>query len=92
VIKRLLAAAAIATLSLSSAACTKEGDCEKTVDHIMKLIERDLPAGQRGGDPAKERAELIEQCKSDDNALTKRQEECVLKAQNLPELNRCDRR
>ena len=91
-IKRLLAAAAIAMLSLSSAACTKEGDCEKTVDHIMGLIQKDLPEGQRGGDAAKERAELIEQCKSDDNALTKQQEKCVLAAKTLPELNQCDRR
>ena len=89
-IRRLLAAFAIATICLSGAACTKSGDCEKAVDHIMQLIQRDLPEGQKI-DATQERADLIKKCKERDG-LTKQQEECILAAKDLPSLNSCDRR
>jgi len=90
VIRSLLAAFAVALFTVSGAACTKSGDCEKAVDHIMELIQRDLPKDQQV-DVATERADLVKKCKERDG-LTKQQEECILAAKDLPSLNSCDRR
>jgi len=91
VIRTVLTTAAIAMLALGALGCTEQGDCEKTVDHIMELIQRDVTDG-KPIDVAKEREQLIAECKADDSPLTKKQEECVLAVTSLPELSRCDRR
>ncbi len=70
-------------------ACAGDGNCEKAVDHIVRLIEKDL-AGREGDAEKADRGTLIEQCKKD--GLTKKQEDCVLRAKSLADLNTCDRR
>ncbi len=73
----------------SLTACAGEGNCEKAVDHIVQLIEKDL-AGREGDAEEADRGALIEQCTKD--GLTEKQEACVLRAKSLAELNKCDRR
>ncbi|RMH43842.1 MAG: hypothetical protein D6689_04100 [Deltaproteobacteria bacterium] len=76
-------------VAAACAACNKPGDCEKAVDHIIELVERD--AASKATDKEKPpRDQLIASCKKD--GLSKAQEQCVLRATSLAELNRCDRR
>ena len=88
-IKSLFAALALSVLCLSTTACSDKGSCEKTVDHILVLIQQELGESAKI-DPAKERAELIEKCKKDEG-VTKQQEACVLAAKTLRDLSSCDR-
>ena len=88
-LKSLLIACLLAPLCLSGAACTQKGDCEKTVDHILELIQAEL-GGDAKIDVAKERAELLAKCKEDDG-VTMQQQQCVLAAKKLRDLAACDR-
>ena len=88
-IKTISAFFAVLLASASLTACAGEGNCEKAVDHIVQLIEKDL-AGREGKPEKANREKLIEDCKTD--GLTKKQEGCVLRAKSLPDLNKCDRR
>ncbi len=87
--KTLSAFFAVLLVSASLGACAGEGNCEKAVGHIVQLVEQDL-AGREGDAEKADRGALIEQCKKD--GLTKKQEDCVLRAKSLADLNKCDRR
>ena len=88
-IKTLSTFFAVLLACAALSACGGDGNCEKAVDHIVQLIEKDL-AGREGAAEKADRATLIEQCKKD--GLTQKQEDCVLNAKSLPDLNKCDRR
>lgn len=86
-LKRFVAPVFVAFLGLGVAACGSKGDCEKAVDHMIKLTEQELPEDKRA-QAAGDRTKLIEQCKKD--GLSKKQEECILGASELAKLSGCD--
>jgi hypothetical protein len=81
----LLAAALLAIVS----ACGPHADCEKVVDHSLKiLVEAKAPSVQ--GNPDKAREQMLAQCTTQEPPL--KMEKCVMLAKTAEELELCQLR
>lgn len=77
----------LGVLSLGAAGCNKEGDCEKVVDHVIALMQKEIPDEMKD-QAAAERAKLLDSCR--EQKPTKAQEECALRATTLSGVLECD--
>ena len=100
--KTVVALAIAVMFSLTLFACGgKGGDCDKAADHILKIMKKDMEKMFEGmpkeqADKAKaemekelNKDELVKECKK--KKFTKGQFDCVMKANAMEDLMKCEK-